>query len=157
MIEEGHRLARTTIRHFKGFYELDDGFTSLLSILVIGQTELDWKLGESDFDVREVVQRLEKRYLDPIDNEVEAYLRHKFERIGADYDKVFTPEVAEAIVARLFVKTETRVRGQRTIGPHSKCHPLAVNNLVSAAINLAHQGGEDRVTGKLIAQVDRGE
>lgn len=157
IIEEGHRLARETIRHFKGFYELDDGFTSLLSILIIGQTELDWKLGESDLDVREVVQRLEKRYLDPIDNDVEGYLRHKFERVGADYDKVMAPDAAEAIVARLYVKSEVRVRGQRTLGPRSQCHPLAVNNLVSGAMNLAHQGGEDRVTGKLIAQVDREE
>lgn len=156
VIEEGHRLARTTIRHFKGFYELDDGFTSLLSILVIGQTELDWKLGESDFDVREVVQRLEKRYLEPIDADVEAYLRHKFKGAGAEYDKVMAPDAAEAIVQRLFVKSETRLRGQRTLGPRSQCHPLAINNLVSGAINLAHQGGEDRVTAKLIAQVDRG-
>lgn len=155
IIEEGHRLARETIRHFKGFYELDDGFTSLLSILVIGQTELDWKLGEGDFDVREVVQRLEKRYLDPIDNDVESYLRHKFKGVGADYDKVIAPDAAEAIVARLYVKSETPVRGRRTLGPRSQCHPLAINNLVSAAINLAHQGGEDRVTAKLIAQVDR--
>lgn len=157
VIEEGHRLARTTIRHFKGFYELDDGFTSLLSILIIGQTELDWKLGENDFEVREVVQRLEKRYLDPIDNDVEAYLRHKLERVGGGYDKVFASDAAEAIIARLRVTSTTRVRGQRTLGPRSQCYPLAINNLVSGAINLAHQGGEDRVTGKLIAQVDRGE
>lgn len=157
IIEEGHRLTRQTIRHFKGFYELDDGFNSLLSILIIGQTELDWKLGEGDFDVREVVQRLEKRYLDPIDNDVEGYLRHKFSRVGADYDKVMAPDAAEAVVARLYVKSETRVRGQRTLGPRSQCHPLAINNLVSGAINLAHQGGEERVTGKLITQVDRGE
>lgn len=157
IIEEGNRLARETIRHLKGFYELEDGFTSLLSILIIGQTELDWKLGEGDFDVREVVQRLEKRYLDPIDNDVEGYLRHKFTRVGGDYEKVLAPDVAEAIVARLYVKSEVRLRGHRTMAPHSQCHPLAINNLVSGAINLAHQGGEERVTGKLIAQVDRGE
>lgn len=156
VIEEGHRLARSTLRHFKGFYELDDGFTPLLSILVIGQTELDWKLGESDFDVREVVQRLEKRYLEPIDQDVEAYLRHKFARVGADCDQVLAPDVAAAVVARLRVPTETRLRGQRALGPRSLCHPLAINNLVSGAINLAHQGGEDRVTGPLIAQVDQG-
>ena len=39
----------------------------------------------------------------------------------------------------------------------SLCYPLAINNLVSGAINLAHQGGEERVTGKLITQVDREE
>lgn len=107
--------------------------------------------------MREVVQRLEKRYLDPIDNDVESYLRHKFERVGANYDKVMAPDAAEAIVARLYVKSEAPVRGRRTLGPRSQCHPLAINNLVSGAINLAHQGGEERVTGRLITQVDREE
>lgn len=157
VIEEAHRLARPTIRHFKGFYELDDGFASLLSILLVGQTELDWKLGDNDFELREVVQRLEKRYLEPLDNDIEAYLRHKFDRVGADYDKVFAPDVPEAILRRLYVTKEVRIRGRRTIGPRSICHPLAINNLVSGAINLAHQSGEDKVTGKLIAQVDREE
>ena len=104
-----------------------------------------------------MVQRLEKRYLDPIDNDVEAYLRHKLERVGGGYDKVFAGDAAEAIIARLRVTSTTRVRGQRTLGPRSQCYPLAINNLVSGAINLAQLGGEDRVTGKLIAQVDRGE
>ncbi|WP_422099120.1 ExeA family protein [Variovorax sp.] len=155
VIEEAHRLARSTIRHLKGFYELDDGFSSLLSIIIIGQTELDWKLGDNDFELREVVQRLEKRYLEPMDNDIERYLRHKFDRIGASYDKVFTTDVPDAVLARLRVTTETRLRGQRTLGPRSQCYPLAINNLVAGAINLAHQSGEDKVSAKLITQVGR--
>lgn len=155
VIEEAHRLATPTLRHMKTFYELDDGFTSLLGILLIGQTELDWKLGDNNFEVREVTQRLEKRFIDPLDNDVEAYLRHKLERVGGRYDKVFAPDAAEAMVARLRVVKETRLKGHRTLGPRSQCYPLAINNLVSGAINLAHQGGEDFVTAKLLAQVGR--
>lgn len=128
-------------------------FTSLLSILIIGQTELDPKLGEGDFDVREVVQRLEKRYLDPIDNDVEGYLRHKFERVGADYDKVMALDAAEAIVACLYVKSESRVG---MFSARARCAIRQGLQLVPGATNLAHQGGEERVTGKLIAQVGSG-
>ena len=157
VIEEAHRLATPTIRHMKTFYELDDGFTSLLGILLIGQTELGWKLGDDNFEVREVTQRLEKRFIDPMDNDVEQYLRHKFDRIGAKFDQVFASDAVEAMVARLRVTAETRVRGQRTLGPRSLCYPLAINNLASGAINLAHQGGEELVTASLIGQVGREE
>ena len=158
IIEEAHRLALPTIRHMKTFYELDDGFTPLLGILLIGQTELGWKLGDGNFEVREVVQRLEKRYIEPMDlNDVALYLRHKFERIGTKFDKVFAADAVEAMVQRLRVTTETRLRGHRTLGPRSLCYPLAINNLASGAINLAHQGGEELVTAALIAQVGREE
>lgn len=155
IIEEAHRLATPTLRHMKTFYELDDGFTSLLGILLIGQTELGWKLSDNNFEVREVTQRLEKRFIEPMDNDVEAYLRHKLERVGSDFAKVFAPDAVEAMVARLRVTTETRLRGQRSLGPRSLCYPLAINNLASGAINLAHLGGEDLVTSKLVAQVGK--
>ena len=155
IIEEAHRLALPTIRHMKTFYELDDGFTSLLGILLIGQTELGWKLADDNFEVREVTQRLEKRFIDPMDNDVEQYLRHKFDRVGAKFEKIFAHNAVEAMVNRLRVTTETRVRGQRTLGPRSLCYPLAINNLASGAINLAHQGGEELVTAALIVQVGR--
>ncbi len=158
IIEEAHRLAVPTIRHMKTFYELDDGFTPLLGILLVGQTELGWKLGDGNFEVREVVQRLEKRYIEPMDlSDVTLYLRHKFDRIGANFDKVFAADAVEAMVQRLRVTTETRLRGHRTLGPRSLCYPLAINNLASGAINLAHQGGEELVTAALIAQVGREE
>lgn len=155
IIEEAHRLATPTLRHMKTFYELDDGFTSLLGILLIGQTELGWKLSDNNFEVREVTQRLEKRFIEPMDNDVEAYLRHKLDRVGGEFAKVFTEDAVDAMVSRLRVTTETKLRGQRTLGPRSLCYPLAINNLASGAINLAHQGGEDRVTGKLVGQVGR--
>lgn len=156
VIEEAHRLATQTLKHLKNFYEMDDGaFTPLLAIILIGQTELDWKLDEKSFEVREVVQRCEKRFIEPLDNDVEAYLRHKFARVDGDFDKVFAADAAEAIVARLRVSVETKIRGQRSLGPRSLCYPLAINNLVSGAMNLAHQGGEEHVTAKLVAQVGR--
>lgn len=157
IIEEAHRLATPTLRHMKTFYELDDGFTSLLGILLIGQTELAWKLSDNNFEVREVTQRLEKRFIEPMDNDVEAYLRHKLTRVGGEFDKVFATDAVEAMVTRLRVTTEIRLRGQRTLGPRSLCYPMAVNNLASGAINLAHQIGEDRVTAKLVAQVGKEE
>src|SRR5690606_10880229 len=45
IIEEAHSLPIATLKHLKRFYELEDGFEKLLSIVLIGQTELGQKLG----------------------------------------------------------------------------------------------------------------
>lgn len=157
IIEEAHRLATPTLRHLKNLYELDDGFDSLLSIILIGQTELDWKLGDNNFEVREVVQRCEKRRLEPLDNDIEGYLRHKFTRAGGDYAKVFDKDVSDAVLARLRVQSVQQVKGQRTTSVRSLCYPLAINNLVSGALNLAHRSGEAKVSGESIALVGKEE
>lgn len=80
IIEEAHALAIPTLKHLKRFYELQDGFKKLLSIILIGQTELEKKLSEHNPEVREVVQRCELVKLPPLDNHVEGYLRHKLDR-----------------------------------------------------------------------------
>ena len=64
IIEEAHGLSIPTIKHLKRFFELEDGFKKLLSIILIGQTELKLKLSETNHEVREVVQRCEVVELD---------------------------------------------------------------------------------------------
>jgi Type II secretory pathway, component ExeA (predicted ATPase) len=46
IIEEAHGLSIHTLKHLKRFFELEDGFKKLLSIVLIGQTELKIKLNE---------------------------------------------------------------------------------------------------------------
>ena len=57
IIEEAHSLPIPTLKHLKRFIELENGFTPLLSIILIGQDELKNKLAENNPEVREVVQR----------------------------------------------------------------------------------------------------
>lgn len=150
IIEEAHSLPITTLKHVKRFYELEMGFRKLLAFILIGQTELGEKLSEHNPAVREVVQRCEMIRMKPLDGQVEAYLKHKFDRVGVDYLSVFDPDAFDVIRNRLQV-AETVGRGAaRAVTTRSLCHPLAVNNLVSGAMNLAVRLSEPKVSGELI-------
>ena len=156
IIEEAHALAIPTLKHLKRFYELQDGFKKLLSIILIGQTELEKKLSEHNPEVREVVQRCEMVKLPPLDNHVEAYLRHKLGRAGLQFDAVFASDAVEAIRATLRQAVSETVRGQRQAREQSLCYPLAINNLVTRAMNEAVKIGAPKVNAALIAAAVRG-
>jgi type II secretory pathway predicted ATPase ExeA len=150
IIEEAHSLPITTLKHIKRFYELEMGFRKLLAFILIGQTELGDKLSEHNPAVREVVQRCEMIRMKPLDSQVEAYLKHKFARVGMDYLSVFEPDAFDVIRNRLQVAETTGRGAARAVTTRSLCHPLAVNNLVSGAMNLAVRLSEPKVNGELI-------
>lgn len=157
IIEEAHCLAIPTLKHLKRFYELQDGFKKLLSIILIGQTELGWKLSEHNPEVREVVQRCSLVHLPPLDNHVEAYLRHKFSRAGMEFDAIMAPGAVDEIRHQLRTNVQEVRRGKRENRMASLCYPLAINNLISAAANEAVKIGEPRITADLIAAAAGGE
>lgn len=157
VIEEAHDLAVPTLKAMKRFYEQEDGFKKLLAIILIGQNELADKLSEKDPEVREVVQRCELITLPPLDNNLAAYLNHKFKRVEADMATVLEPEAINAIRAVLR-RNETRsFGGKRTTQNVSKCHPLAVNNLVTRAMNMAAGISAKTVNAALIQAAFQGE
>lgn len=157
VIEEAHDLAVPTLKALKRFYEQEDGFKKLLSIILVGQNELADKLSERDPEVREVVQRCELITLPPLDHNLGAYLQHKFKRVEADAASVLEPEAIDAIRAVLR-RNETRsFGGKRTTKDVSKCHPLAVNNLVTRAMNMAAQISAPKVNAGLIQAAFRGD
>lgn len=155
IIEEAHGLPIPTLKHLKRFFELQEGFKKLLAIILIGQTELEWKLSESNPEVREVVQRCETVKLLPLDNQVEAYLRHKFARVDANFDAIFDISAVDEIRNRLRRSETEGSRGNRAVKTKSLCYPLAVNNLVAGAMNEAVKIGASRITGDLIAAAVR--
>ncbi|WP_418648863.1 ExeA family protein [Thauera butanivorans] len=157
IIEEAHCLATPTLKHLKRFYEVQEGFKKLLAIILIGQTELEWKLSEHNPEVREVVQRCEFARLGPLGPALEPYLRHKFTRADADFDGIFAPGAVPAINELLRTSITRRVRGQSQAQSISLCYPLAVNNLVSGAMNQAVRIGAPKVTAELIAAAVRRE
>lgn len=157
IIEEAHCLATPTLKHLKRFYEVQEGFRKLLAIILIGQTELEWKLSEHNPEVREVVQRCEFARLGPLGPALEPYLRHKLARVDAQYDHVFEPGAAAAINELLRTSVTRRVRGQSQSQTVSLCYPLAVNNLVSGAMNQAVRIGAPKITADLIAAIARRE
>ena len=150
VIEEAHGMPLPTLKHLKRFFELKQGFERLLGIVLIGQTELAQKLSENNPAVREVVQRCEVVTLQPLtDGKLEGYLKHKFARAGADIAAVLDDSAIDAISERL----NQRQRTQRGVVETSLLYPLAVNNLVSAAMNMAAELGFDKVDGDAVRGV----
>ncbi|WP_302580284.1 ExeA family protein [uncultured Desulfovibrio sp.] len=146
IIEEAHDLHRHTLKSLKRFHELKDGLSRLLSIILIGQTELEKKLRVTDASVREVVQRCDVVHLSAI-ADPGAYLRHRFERAGADFTTAFSPDGIEEIRLNLTVSPDSRGEGVY-MG-----YPLMIANLATAALNLAAGVGERQVTADVVRMV----
>ncbi|MEC4750027.1 AAA family ATPase [Methylomicrobium sp. Wu6] len=148
IIEEAHGLSVPTLKHLKRFFELEDGFKKLLSIILIGQTELKTKLSERAPEVREVVQRCELIELNPLDSQLDAYLRFKFARVGKELDDIFEKDALDGIRARLIFSKGDK-RGHNTV---SLMYPLMVNNLVAGALNQAATLGFPKISADLIKE-----
>lgn len=151
VIDEAHSLPIPTIKHLKRFFELEDGFKKLLSIILIGQTELRMKLSEQNAEVREVVQRIEIVELPALDNHLADYLAFKFKRVGLQLDQVMDAGAVEALREKLSIAKRGTRPNQREL--HSLLYPLAVANVTTAAINLAASIGAPLVTAEIIKEV----
>ena len=151
LIEEAHSLPIPTLKHLKRFFELKQGFERLIGIALIGQTELAQKLSENNPSVREVVQRCEVVTLLPLtDGKLHGYLKHKFERAGAKLEDVLDESAIDAIAERL---TVTGRSSKNQLQQHSLLYPLAVNNLVSAAMNEAAGLGFNKLDADIVKGV----
>lgn len=152
IVEEAHSLPVPTLKHLKRFLELEHGgFTRLLGIVLLGQSELGHRLSETDPNVREVVQRCEVLRIHPLDGRLQEYLRHKFRRQGAEMDAILAPDAVQAVQECLTVVP----RGRRNAHPVSLVYPLAVGNLVTGAMRKAARIGMPVVTGDLVREVLR--
>ncbi len=147
VVEEAHCLPTATLKHLKRFLELKDGMQRLLGVALIGQPELRDRLGSQNTEVREVMQRCEIVELEPLDAELEAYLKHKFARFDLKYEDVMAPDAADAIRARLIHIP----RGGRPTDARSMCFPLVVNNLVCRAMNAAAAVAWKQVDAQVVA------
>ncbi|WP_040977403.1 AAA family ATPase [Necropsobacter massiliensis] len=146
IIEEAHSLPIPTLKHLKRFFELEDGFKKLLSIVLIGQPELKVKLSERNTEVREVVQRCEVVELAPLDSELENYVAFKLAKVGKKVDDIFDEDAFAAVRQRL-------VAVNRNKTSTSMLYPLAVGNLLTAAMNLAESLGVPKVSGEVVMGV----
>lgn len=147
-IEEAHALSIPTLKHLKRFYELEDGFKKLLSIVLIGQTELKTKLSESAPEIREVVQRCELVELTSLDGKTEDYLRFKFGRVGKELSEVFEPDAINRLRERL-----TFTQKSKTSKTVSITYPLMLNNVVITALNMTAKMGFSKVSSDIINEI----
>jgi type II secretory pathway predicted ATPase ExeA len=148
LIEEAHDLSITTLKYLKRFYELEDGFRKLMSIILVGQPELKDKLDERRYpEAREVIRRIEIAELTPLDGSLEDYMAHKLKRVGLDCRSLFDAAAFDAIRGRL-----TRAKpGAREV--FSQLYPLTVQNLVTKAMNRAADLGVPLITADLVREL----
>ena len=144
-------MPTATLKHLKRFFELEDGFKKLLSIILIGQTELRMKLSEQNAEVREVVQRIEIVELPALDNHLAEYLDFKFRRVGLQLDQVMDAGAIDALRDKLSISKRGARPNERQL--HSLLYPLAIANVTTAAINLAASIGAPQVTAEIIKEV----
>ncbi|PTS85515.1 transposase [Pseudomonas sp. HMWF032] len=146
IIEEAHSMPISTLKHLKRLRELESGFTKLVSIILIGQTELMVKLSERNAEVREVVQRIEVAELLPVSAaRLGEFLAFRMDRAGKKLAEVIDPSGVQAIAERLTNAGRDTKR--------SLLYPLAIGNLVVAAMNLATSIGAPLITDEVIKGV----
>lgn len=143
LIEEAHRLPEATLKHLKGMNELKLGRTPMLGILLVAQPELKETLKHRATYLREVIQRLEVVDLLPLDNDLSAYLTCRAAAHGRKLADLIDATGIEEIRARLMTTRRDASGRSRTV---SLCYPLAVNNMLTAALNMAAEIGAPVVT-----------
>jgi type II secretory pathway predicted ATPase ExeA len=149
-LDEAHATPAPTLRHLKRLLETKRGFTRLLSIIILGQPELATRLSERNPELREVVQRCEVVTLDPLDDSLDAYLRHKLAPAGVALEQVIDRPGLDALADRLGV----RPLAERRRDQPSRAYPLAAANLLAAALNLhADTGAPAPVSAATIRRV----
>ncbi|HMN55610.1 MAG TPA: AAA family ATPase [Ottowia sp.] len=147
VIEEAHGLPDATLKHLKRLHELRQGRRSLLGILLLAQPELKMRLanGLRTGTLREVAQRIEMVELLPLDADLQAYLRCRAEAAGAKLPDLVDDGAVEQLRTRLTRKTSN--------GAVSMCYPLAVNNMLTRALNTAAELGVPTVSRDVIAAI----
>ncbi len=151
IIEEAHSLSTHTLRHLKRFHESKLGRKRLLGIVLIGQPELAQKLSPKNADVREVVQRCEIINLEPLHpTEIADYLALKLKSSHCSLDKLIDQSGIEAISQKLLINTGSNPRQNKVI---SMLYPLAINNLMTKAMNTASSIGIPIINADLIKEL----
>ncbi|WP_102797342.1 ExeA family protein [Bowmanella denitrificans] len=140
VIEEAHRLRDDVLKWLKVIGEWDNGYRKLMAIILIGQSELKDKLSPQQTHIREFTRRCQMITLFPLADSLEPYLRHKFSRVGGDYDRVLTADGLAALRERLFHRQQYGIANGCDVIDMS--YPLTVNAFVAAAMNMAAQTGE---------------
>ena len=150
IIEEAHDLTTPVIKQLKRFWELEAGYTHLLGIILLGQPEIYELLDLSrNWQAREFINRCEIAHISALDAHLEEYLSLKFGRAGKPVEGIIADDAYPAIREKLSVTGGSAHRSESS----SILYPLLVNNLVTRAMNLCADIGQDRVDASIIREV----
>lgn len=147
LIEEAHSMPDATLRHLKRLHEMRVGRRPLLGILLLGQPELLTKLDPRRTALREVSQRCEIVTMLPLHADLQDYLAHRAACAGRRLDEFIDASGLAQMRERLTLK---KPDGHGKKVAVSLAYPLAINNMMTAAMNLAAEIGLPVVTAELM-------
>ena len=147
VVEEAHCMPDAALKHLKRMHELRLIRKPLMGILLLAQPELKQRLADGlrEGTLREVAQRCEVVELLPLDTELVGYLRQRAKAAGTVLASLMDDGAVEQLRARL-----TFQRGDAAI---SMCYPLAVNNVITRALNIAADLGAPVVSREIVQAV----
>lgn len=145
IIEEAHQLTVPALKYLKIFHELEEGRRKLLSIILLGQTELGLLLDEEQYpELRELSRRIQVATIPGLGDDTYAYLKLKYSIVGGDIGRIMDEDAAKALVSRLTaIDPATQKR-------YSQAYPLTVNNYMAKAMITAKELGYERITAEVI-------
>lgn len=141
VIEEGHGVPDAIFKFLKRMREaLQDGWRERLPVLIVGQNDASANAtGRSlddtlrDPDNREVARRLTVIETRPLGNALPHHVRSRVERVGGEPARLFEDDALPAV--RQCLRADHLV-------------PQAVEHLLSRAMALAHELGDQRVSAR---------
>lgn len=151
IIEEAHDLSNNAIKYLKRIWEMSDGYKNMLSIILIGQPELEQTLSPSNYEVREFAKRCNVMKFPPLGRSLTDYIAHKFKRCNVNYLNVIDESGIEKLQQRLLGKKSFGLNRADSIEDVS--YPLNVNNLLVNAMNYAANYCEPKITADVIEQL----
>lgn len=135
IIDEAQDLHTHTLKYLKRLWELRDGLTPLLGIILIGQSELAARLyNQNNLAIREVTARTMHACLDPINSNLKEYLEGKVKNVKGSLDKIITDDGISALADKLTIQDRN---GKVTLS----AYPLDVGNRMKRLMNLAYEQG----------------
>lgn len=148
LIDEAQDLHTNTLKYLKRLWEMRNGLTALIGIVLIGQPELETRLyGQSNAEVREVTARTTHAKLEPINKELKQYLTHKIKQAGSNIDNVITDDAIELLSKKLTLQ-------DRNNKVQQVAYPLETGNIMKLLMNKAVMSGEELITAGLVESIN---
>lgn len=131
IIEEAHLVPMSTLRDVKTLSEMPKLLQPNVALVMVGQPELEARLNQEN--LRQLAQRCRIYKMQGLRSDLGQYVRHCFQRAGANAGDHFDPEALKMLQDHPSVQT-----------------PLEVNHVCTLALGLKWKNSEERVSRELM-------
>ena len=133
ILEEAHLVPTSTLRDVKTLSEMPKLLRPNVSVVMVGQPELEARLNQEN--LRQLGQRTRIYKMQGLRSDLGQYVRHCFQRAGSNAGDFFDPEALKVLQDHPGVQT-----------------PLEVNHCCTLALGLRWKNSEERVSRELMLE-----